>query len=76
MPFPIHILDKEVTRIIDIETLRTIEVYIFLTIGIETIQMIEILDSIKIDHAIIHKIQNSSYSNSFFVTGYRSCTKI
>ena len=51
MSVPIQILEKKIIQIIDPETLHTIEIEICPTIGITTIQMIEIID--VIDHVII-----------------------
>ena len=53
MPVPIQIAEKEIIQIIDQETIHRIEIEITPTTGIETFQIIEILDIKIIDHAII-----------------------
>ena len=53
IPVPIQILDTDNIQMIDLETLHIKEIEIIPTIGIETTQMIKIINIKIIDHAII-----------------------
>ena len=50
---PVLVLEKEIIKIIGLQTFHRIDIEIILTIGIETIQTIKTLDIKLIDHANI-----------------------